>query len=287
MNKLKVWIRRFIARHFGYFVENLLAFKIKFTSFANPPIIILTPGKVGSSSVYYTLKNKLDHPVFHIHRLSENGIKDSVDEHLQSDRNSRPLHLIVSNLLRNKLQKYKGPRYVISIIREPISRAVSAFFQNTECYKSEIENGILEINNQKALKLLSDKLNHNIIRDLEDWFTKEIEGNLGINVFEESFSQPNGYHIKRKGKVHFMLLQMESLDHVFPEAIQEFLNLPEAIKLEKANIGAEKHYSDSYKEVKQEITIDKKELDRIINSRFFQKFYSDHAEAVMNKWGED
>ena len=81
-----------------------------------------------------------------------------------------------------------------------------------------------------------------------------------------------------------MLLQMESLDDVFPKAIKEFLNLPEELKLEKVNIGAEKHYSDSYKEVKQEITTEKEELNKIINTRFFQKFYSNHAEAVMKKW---
>ena len=40
--------------------------------FGDPPVIILTPGKVGSLSVYYTLKNKLDYPVFHIYRFSEN-----------------------------------------------------------------------------------------------------------------------------------------------------------------------------------------------------------------------
>lgn len=167
-----------------------------------------------------------------------------------------------------------------------MARAVSAFFQNTEFYKSEVENDGLNINNRKALELLSKKLNQGIIDELEDWFSEEIERNFGINIFDESFDPQKGYIIKKKGNIHFMLLQMESLDNVFPEAIQEFLNLSEELKLEKANIGSEKHYSDSYKEVKQEITVEKEELDKIINSRIFQKFYPNHAEAVIQKWGK-
>lgn len=286
MQKVKVFLRRFIARYLSPFVEFFYRIKFKFSSIKTAPVIILTPGKVGSSSVYETLKRKIEHPVFHIHRFSQRGIAKSIDEHLNSDRKSRPLHLIISKLLKEKLKDYEGQIYVITIIREPVARTVSSFFQNTESYRSQVEKKGLKIDEDKAKELLSNKLNFGIIEQLEEWFTEEIEVNFGVKVFEEKFDTSKNYLIKRKENFHFLLLKMENLDSTFPLAIKEFLNSSDNIELEKANIGAEKHYSDSYKRVKREISIDKQELEKIIASRYCTKFYPDSADSVMQKWGK-
>ena len=68
---LKIRFRRFIAKYLGSLVELVYTLKFKAMRFKAPPIIILTPGKVGSSSVYYTLKKESKNPVFHIHNLSK------------------------------------------------------------------------------------------------------------------------------------------------------------------------------------------------------------------------
>lgn len=284
---MRIIFRRLIARYFGWFVKLFYWFKFRFQKFDKSPVIILTPGKVGSSSVYYTLKNEINHPVFHIHRFSKKGTNKSIKEHLQSDRKSKPLHLIISELLKKKLDNYDGHVYIITIIREPIARAISAFFQNTEFHKNEIERGTLKIDKQKANELLTKKLNYGIIEELETWFDEEIKGNFGIDVFADSFDISKEYSIKRSENEHFLLLKMESLDDVFPYAIKEFLDLPTEVQLKRVNIGAEKHYSETYKEIKQNITLCEQELDKIINSKFFQKFYQTQTDAVNQKWGDN
>ena len=56
-NILKVKTRRFVARYLSNIVFCVYFFKFKLLDFKNKtPIIILTPGKTGSSSVYLTLK---------------------------------------------------------------------------------------------------------------------------------------------------------------------------------------------------------------------------------------
>ena len=121
---LKIRFRRFASRYLSKVVYIFYSINFKFYNFKKkPPVIILTPGKVGSSSVYRTLKKKFNkNYIFHIHNLSEQGIKKSIHSHLNSDRKSLPLHLLISKLLYKKLIKFEGELNIITLIREPISR---------------------------------------------------------------------------------------------------------------------------------------------------------------------
>ncbi len=280
----KIVIRRFIARYLGFLIKIVFRLKFWFLKIDKPPIIILTPGKVGSSSVYYTLKKELKNPIFHIHGFSENGILNSIDEHLASDRKSQPLHLIVANLLRHKLQTYQGKLYIITIIREPLSRSVSSFFQNTEFFKSEIEKGDIQIDNTKAKEMLLQQLKSDVSGQLEKWFEEEIEGNFGIDVFEEPFDNHEGFNITRNGRYNHLLIKMECLSEKFPLAIQEFLELEKPIILKNANVAEQKHYSNNYREIKKDLTLDSRYIEEVISSTYFQKFYSSQTESLKQKW---
>ena len=284
MNKVEVFIRRLIARYLSPVVEIIYRVRFKFISFKEPPIIILTPGKVGSSSVYHTLKSKLDNPVFHIHRLSEKGIKNSIEEHLQSDRKSKPLHLIVSNLLRKKLNTYHGEIYVVSIIREPVSRSISAFFQNTEIYKNKIEKSGLEIDSEKALSLLSIQLKNGITTNIEKWFEEEIHNNFGIDVFNNDFNIKKGYEITNIGRVKHLLIKMEVLNEQFSVAMDSLLENGKSVKLDNTNIGDQKHYSESYNIVKNRVMLDSETINDVVSSKYFQKFYKEKEKDVRKKW---
>ena len=187
LSKFKIKLRRFIARNFSSVVEAAYIIKIGWQRFKKPPIIILTPGKVGSSTVYKTLKKSQKNSIYHIHRLSKKGIRNSEIEHLESDRNSRPLHLIIGKQLRKKLDEYKDEIKVITIVREPISRAISAFFQNTEFYKSEVEKNSLQIDEEKALELLLNRLDSSITSQLHEWFDYFLKWKIWTNIFRMLF----------------------------------------------------------------------------------------------------
>lgn len=282
MNKIK--FRRFIARNLNGLVEKIYQLRFNLLQFEKPPVIILTPGKVGSSSVYKTLRKTIDNSVFHIHCFSETRINRSISIHISSHRKSRPLHLIVSELLRKKLKNYSGDKYIITIVREPVSRAVSAFFQNTELYRKDIEKEGLEIDEIKAKKLLMNNLSNGVTHELEEWFGDEINDNFGIDVFEKPFDIKKGYMINRKDKIHHLILKMENLNETFPNAIQEFLKLSEPLNLQNANIGEQKHYAQSYKRIKNDIKLSPDRIDKIISSKYFQQFYKDQESFVKQKW---
>ena len=280
----KVRFRRFIARYLVFFVELVYAIKFSFVKFSKPPIIILTPGKVGSSSIYSTLKTKTYFPVYHIHNLSEKGIEHSVYKHMSSDRKSKPLHLIVSKLLRKKLNVYNGKRFIITVIREPISREISSFFQNIDFLKSELENRRLEIDIDKAHKYLNKQFESDICKELEDWFELEIKGNFQLDIFKQPFNSEQKFSIIQKDKTELLLLRMEDLNSVFPVAIQEFLKLQEPLELKNENVGNTKHYAQPYQAIKNKLKLDSTTVERITESKFFKHFYIEQKDYVLDKW---
>src|ERR1043166_4221649 len=74
------------------------------------PVVLFQMGKVGSSSLQSTLEKRIASPVWHAHQFA--GLTPGQQRHLTWRRR---LHL---------------PIYVISPVREPIARNISAFFQN-------------------------------------------------------------------------------------------------------------------------------------------------------------
>tara|TARA_Y100001970_G_scaffold288237_1_gene414985 strand:+ start:565 stop:1431 length:867 start_codon:yes stop_codon:yes gene_type:complete len=282
---IRVKARRYIAKHLSKFIYYIYILKFKCINFSKkPPIIILTPGKVGSSSVYYTLKNKMNsNSFFHIHFLSKDGINNSKIKHLNSDRKSIPLHLINSDLLAKKLKNYNGDLKIITIIREPISRSISSFFQNIDFYKNSIENHDLKIDELKAMEIIKKNI-YTSINDIEDWFAQEIKYNFNINIKSEKSFLKKGFRCYQNNNTQLLLMRMEDLDSFFEIATQDFFKLKSGIKLKKYNIGNSKYYSKQYKNIKSQIKLEKKDIVKIVSSNYFKEFYFDKTKETVKKY---
>jgi hypothetical protein len=240
-----------------------------------PPIVILTPGKVGSTSVEYTLKGEKKWNIFHIHNLNINTIRQIKESNLLTNRKSIPLHLIVSGILSNKLKKYKLPIYYITIVREPISREISSFFQNIDQVKDRVEGHRLDIDIEKSIELIQEKFHNNITSNLEVWFKTEIEEAMGIDIFKKEYDYKKDYEIFSNGQHNLLIMRMETMNQVFPLAIKDFLNLEAPLYLLNKNIGEKKYYSSDYSGIRARVRFRKKIIDNIIESKFFSHFYTD------------
>ena len=90
-----ILMRRWIAKWLFYPVYILqylvIFFRLFVTNKSKPLVIVLTFGKVGSSSIYYSLKKQLTNRIFHIHYISDKGIDASWKKHKTSSRKSVPL----------------------------------------------------------------------------------------------------------------------------------------------------------------------------------------------------
>ena len=282
---LKVKIRRFIAKNLSVLVHFIYYLKFKRYNFKKkPPIIVLTPGKVGSSSVYNTLKNKLkNNHVFHIHQLSNIGIKNSINTHLNSDRKSLPMHLIISSLLNKKLMDYNDEVRIITLLREPVSRAISGIFQNIELYAKELENKNLKIIESKVVDKVIKKIPMSI-EYIEKWIKFELKNNLEIDIYNDDFSSNTGFKIFHNNGIKLLLIRMEDLNFSFKGATMNFFDLEEGIKLKDYNIGEEKYYSRQYKSLRNKIKLSNENIDKILSSKYVIHFYGDYVDKIINKY---
>ena len=117
------------------FIYNL-AFRTKRHrgQFSNP-VLIYQMGKVASSSIFHSLKTTTDFNAFHVHRLNPKHITRVREGHLQRG-DSPPIEDEEGlYLYENLIKPCRTPIKIISLVREPISRNISAFFQNLQSYE--------------------------------------------------------------------------------------------------------------------------------------------------------
>lgn len=273
MNRVKQVIRKFLARNLFFLIDSFYKFYFHFTKINDPLIIILTPGKVGSSSVYKTLIKKFK-SVFHIHNFTKKSIERSILKNKKSNRGYAPLHLIKSKHLLSLVKKNNPKIYLICLIREPISREISSIYQNIEMFENTTLNDFLKINNDKvASNLTKLLLRDQYLKELDDWFDEQLFEHFGVDIFKLNLDE--GYDIQIFENVSFLLIRMEDLKSHFSEAISEFLPFSnDKIELIKDNIASTKFYNLDYVKLKQKIDVNKfKVCDHYVNNKFVNHFY--------------
>ena len=90
-------------------------------------------GKVGSTSIYNSLKKDkyISGNIYHIHRLNHNSI-EKIKINYVKKKLKVPGHIKTSEYVLDNIIKECKNAKIITTIREPISRNISAYFQNFE-----------------------------------------------------------------------------------------------------------------------------------------------------------
>jgi len=283
-----------------FYIRNL---EKQFSSHRGSPILIYQMGKVGSSSIKRSLKElELDIPLYHVHFLTDDRI-DSIEKDRRRYFNTENLKLLhrpwLYQFLKRHIEKgLKGRKWrVISLVRDPVVRNISAFFENLNITKIDshpryrISSDILDIDPlnialedvQLLFDLFFDKFQHN---EPLNFFDQEIKTVFGIDVFESTFPHASGYQIYRKTNADLLLLRLEDLNQQVEKAFGEFLGV-ENIALVNKNIGQEKEYARLYKRFKKFVQIPDAYLKKMYDSQFMQHFYShDEIHQFKLKWGK-
>jgi hypothetical protein len=270
-----------------------------------PPLLIYTMGKVGSSSLFYSLRQlKLDRLVDHVHFLDldhlnelEASLKDAYPESLVNLRHVWRSQRFAARLARNPETRIQA----ISLIRDPIARNLSNFFQQTvveplsgpgrerwhvasayygfECTVRADARGALDV--EELIGHFFGRVDH----DFHDrWLQRELGDMLGIDVYATPFPTETGYAIYRNGRSEVLLFRLRDLDQCVTKAVQEFLGF-QGFSLTNANVGDRKAYADLYQAFKAKIVFDEPFLDRMYNSAFARHFYTDpERRALRSKW---
>ena len=96
--------------------------------------LVLTPGKTGSSYLYNNLKKYSNSRCYHIHYLNPTNVGAEIEKNMNSLRKSVPKHLLTSKAIMRQGLLEKKSVEIFVILREPVTRKISSYFQNLDRY---------------------------------------------------------------------------------------------------------------------------------------------------------
>jgi hypothetical protein len=235
------------------------------------PVVIYQMGKVASSTMEATLDKV---PGFQV--LRTHGLRRYIDTPGEPAERI-PLE---SWMIYHRIIKPGLPVRVVSLVREPIARNISAYFQNlTQIWgmpdaheklsSAEIARGFLEkYNHQKPL----------------NWFDDEIKFVLGIDVFQHPFDRDRGAQTVSAPPRELLVLNAEMPDTAKAAELARFLGV-DSVALVQKNVGEAKDYSAVYKEFVRTVTLPHDYVDTMLDSRYTRHFFPEsRIEQWRRKW---
>jgi len=211
-------------------------------------IYIYTMGKVGSQSILYTLKNE-GIPCEHMHYIYGGGEYDSYRKQGAEE-------------LRTEI--YPEDR-IISLVREPLARNLSAYFHNNEK------------RNLSAAEMHADFLENYYFHYPDVWFETELNRLFDIDIFARDFPTEQGYKIYNE---NLMIIRLENLNDVFTDCFEEFTGYKN-IQLDYFNSAKSKNGSNRYYDMCKM----KYPYSVVLQLQMLYTFYSDREiKGFINKW---
>jgi hypothetical protein len=254
-----------------------------FSNLTVPPILIYQMGKVGSITVYNSLRAAaLANPILHLHFLSKEDFRGRRKRHKAVGRDL-PYHIFLGEAVSRVLPR---PCKIISLVRDPIAYLVSGTFENPFFATEEIRTDTGAIDHQKALKYLERVLSKPATYSyVNEWFDRELKQVFDIDVFAQPFPVNVGYAVYRKADVEALVIRLEDLTQKGPTVISEFLNLEKPLVLEQRNVRTGSRDGEAYQQVLKKLRLNELVCREIYSSRFTKHFYSERMiEQFIRKW---
>lgn len=264
------------------------------------PVLLYQMGKVGSKTIRLSLREYgFKGPIYHSHLLTEDRIRETEEQrkkYFRTDRHGYLTRPWMNRFLRDSVDgKYGSHRWkLITLTREPISRNISAFFEN--CVITPLEDGegyrivsdyydlditISDKDYEKLMNAFMEKLNHD---SPLDFFDKEIKAVLGVDIYAEQFDKEKGYEIFEKDNYDVLVIKLEKLKECASEAFKEFMGL-DGFTLVDTNVGSEKDYAALYKDFRVNAIIPQSYVDHLYNSKYMNAFYTEEEKSkFLERW---
>jgi len=263
-------------------------------------------GKVGSTSVVAALQRLFPAQKIHqTHLLSDAGVLRGMEWWLDQPKAPEvklPDHLLASIELGRRLADgvEAAEWHLVCLLREPLGRNVSAFFQDLHrqwlphlpektreiCRRvlAAPGNGANAVTDEELRMLLHDlgtvfdaKFPHEWY---DRWFDEEMRDVFGIDVFGEAFSAERGFQIYQRGTVRLLLLRVEDLPRTFDPAVREWLDgsplapAAAAWQEERSNDGGTKRYAGLYRAFLADQLVAPRHVAEAYDSRTARHFYT-------------
>ena len=238
------------------------------------PIIVFQVGKVGSTSMYASLRRlKLDVPVYHQHFLRNLEMLEMWSQQTLDDPSAELKMLDNSRELNAMLARKHPPRFnIISLVRAPIPRCISNFFHYVNVRIPNFDERYKA--NQLTGAEVADFFVNQYKDDMHDiWFDERIKDVFGLDVYAKGFPKERGYQIFERDNVRLLLLRMEDLNRCAPDAMRDYLNVSN-FHLVRANVAEDKTYGALYKDFMSALRLPPAYVAAAHDRRYSKHFYT-------------
>ena len=226
-------------------------------------------GKVGSYSAYRSIKRLRRYRIFHTHHF----VRSQLREHL---RHAKPQgHVIDSLHYLNACQEHDHTKIIINI-REPMSRNVSAFFENL-VHSGVDEQVANRTDIDEIIEAFLDRYPHYVP---ERWFRDHLEEPFGIDLMRVATPEQRHYVFDR---VEVLIIRAEDGDARQLELMREFLDAPD-LEMVRMNDSTAKSYAELNRRFKLAFVPSPAMLDRLFSADFFRAFYTPEEQTSIRAY---
>lgn len=260
------------------FVTMLYSNLLRYKKIGDGTVFVYTMGKVGSSAIYEGLSE-----AYQLHNFD-----GEIPAKYFSSRFTPYVRRYLFETLRWKLFHKKAYKRfekamrlghkvkVISVVRDPVARNISAFFQNLDASQIYSKEGL-----QHDFFALT---NHML--PLE-WFDLEFKRHLGVSVYDYKFDVDSGYSIIEQDNCEIMIVQLEKLN-ANADVIRRFIDDDKfdfAVSDVQGNVSSVKWYKEYVQFLKENAVFPRAYLDLMYDSKYMRHFYSQSDIANLRaKW---
>ncbi len=243
------------------------------------PIVIYQMGKVGSASVLAAIR-EMTPAVYHVHSTNPDYIAMRQQKFLAKGLNPIRGNHVYGQFIREHIIKPDRPVKYITLVREPISRNISSFFQGYRLIGDQTH----PTEETDSATLTQQFLEHFEHERPLTFFDVEFRDMVGIDVYAEPFPHEQGYIQLQHGNAQLLLMKMEVDAAVKNAALAEFLGIP-TMELPYANVGDDKAYASVYARFKRDLVLPQEYIERMLESRYARHFYTDaERDKIRHKW---
>lgn len=246
-------------------------------------MLVYQMGKVASQSISKSLTAAGVYN-YQIHFLSREGMRTAEQVYRKNWIAGRggAKHLWQSQVVSRWLASGTSGRWkVITVVRDPVARNISSYFQIAELeYGIDLSATSAADAAGLAERFLEEFHGHDLpLR----WLDDELRAVLGVDVLSEPFSS-SGYAVYSGRHADVLLLRFEDLGRVFAPAVSAFLGTPVTMSI-AANTSDSKRYGDLYAQTRQRLALPPEYLDRMYDSPYCRHFWSDEElRRMRERW---
>lgn len=271
------------------------------TGLGQVPILVYTMGKVGSTTVYNTLRrNRVSPLVYHIHFLSDFylgrlGAKytrtGKIPEKLSMSQVYRGSadHMTASHALKRVWETGDVKKWrIITLVRDPVASFLSHIFQNPTTHRPDLLGEDGNLDRYKVETHVVDYFEHfDADKDfISGWFDREFCQFTGTDVYKHPFDPSTGYQIVRDGKLEIAVMLLDELPRTLNRVIMELTGQKNGeVHIINENIRGNGDGGGLYGDLKRDLVIPRVGLEKAYSTKYATHFFSDEErERMIEKW---